>query len=368
MAGRPVSTWKLAVGVVVVVALWLAWQAFHDRRGRSGQPPAEPKEAASPPARPGESLVLPTANRALFEPGGEERYFVGTVGRPWTSGTFGCVRSEGWQFHEGLDIRCVERDRQGEPADAVRAVAAGQVVYRNLRAALSSYGIYVVVRHQLHGWEVYSLYAHLAEVGAGLAEGQTVQAGDVLGRMGRTANTSEGISRERAHLHFELNLLVNDRFAAWHQRNYPNQRNDHGLWNGRNFLGIDPRLLLLHAESRSNRFQLSSVIGEQAVLCRVLVRATDFPWLRRYPQLVETIRWASGEPVAGYEIHLNYSGLPVRLIPRPAAEVRGRNRFQLLEVNEAEQRTRPCGRLVRRRDGRWELAPAGERLLDLLTF
>src|SRR5688500_6581207 len=42
---------------------------------------------------------LPTANRALFEKDGEERFFVGTTGKPWPSGTFGCVRSEGWQFH-----------------------------------------------------------------------------------------------------------------------------------------------------------------------------------------------------------------------------------------------------------------------------
>src|SRR5438105_14916134 len=30
---------------------------------------------------------LPTANRALFEKGGEERFFVGTVGKSLTSGT-----------------------------------------------------------------------------------------------------------------------------------------------------------------------------------------------------------------------------------------------------------------------------------------
>ena len=41
---------------------------------------------------------LPTANRALFEKGGEERFFVGTTGKPWPSGTFGCVRTEGWQL------------------------------------------------------------------------------------------------------------------------------------------------------------------------------------------------------------------------------------------------------------------------------
>src|SRR5881296_2947055 len=66
---------------------------------------------------------LPTANRALFERGQEEKFFVGTVGKPWTSGGFGCVRSEGWQLHEGLDIRCLQRDRHGEPMDPVLATA-----------------------------------------------------------------------------------------------------------------------------------------------------------------------------------------------------------------------------------------------------
>src|SRR5687767_2101457 len=46
---------------------------------------------------------FPTANESLLESNGEERFFVGTVGKSWTSGSFGCVRSEGRQLHEGLD-------------------------------------------------------------------------------------------------------------------------------------------------------------------------------------------------------------------------------------------------------------------------
>src|SRR5437879_598372 len=80
---------------------------------------------------------LPTANRALFEAGQEEKFFVGTVGKPWTSGGFGCVRSEGWQMHEGLDIRCLHRDSHGEPADLVMATADGDVAYMNTHPSLS---------------------------------------------------------------------------------------------------------------------------------------------------------------------------------------------------------------------------------------
>ena len=68
---------------------------------------------------------LPTANHALFEKGEEERFFVGTAGKTWTTGTFGCVRTGGWQLHEGLDIRCLQRDQRGDPTDPVFATADG---------------------------------------------------------------------------------------------------------------------------------------------------------------------------------------------------------------------------------------------------
>src|SRR6266699_4799637 len=117
----------------------------------------------------GQPFHLPTANRALFERGQEEKFFVGTVGKPWTSGAFGCVRSEGWQLHEGLDIRCLQRDRHGEPIDPVLATADGTVAYINTRPSLSNYGNYIVLEHQVEGLEIYSLYAHLREVPAGLS-------------------------------------------------------------------------------------------------------------------------------------------------------------------------------------------------------
>lgn len=37
---------------------------------------------------------LPTDHQALFKTGGEQELFVCTVGKSWTSGTFGWVRGE----------------------------------------------------------------------------------------------------------------------------------------------------------------------------------------------------------------------------------------------------------------------------------
>jgi peptidoglycan LD-endopeptidase LytH len=312
---------------------------------------------------------LPTANRALFEAdGGGERFFVPTVGKTWITGTFGCVRSEGRQLHEGLDIRCLQRDKRGEATDPVLATADGTVAYVNRKASLSNFGNYIVLRHEIDGIEVYSTYAHLREVLAELKPGGAVKSGECIGIMGRTANTREGISRERAHVHFELNLFVNDRFPAWYKRNFPGQRNDHGPWNGQNLLGLDPRAILLGQQRLGAKFSLVQFIQNQTELCRVVVRATNFPWLKRYAALVRPNPLAQREGLAGYELALNFNGVPMELIPRAASELKGGTKFQLLSVNETEAKKNPCRRLVTQRGRRWELAPHGIRTLELLTY
>ena len=84
---------------------------------------------------------FPPANHALYKIGDELKFFAPTApDKPWTTGSFGCVRSDGRQMHEGLDIRCLQRDRHGEPTDPVMATANGMVVYFSTKPALSNYG------------------------------------------------------------------------------------------------------------------------------------------------------------------------------------------------------------------------------------
>jgi murein DD-endopeptidase MepM/ murein hydrolase activator NlpD len=316
----------------------------------------------------GQPFQLPTANRALFEKGGEEKFFVGTTGKGWETGAFGCVRNDGWKMHEGLDIRCLQRDKHGEPTDPVMATADGKVVYINARPSLSNYGNYIILRHQVEGMEIYSLYAHLHEVRQGLQVGDSVKAGETIAIMGRTANTHEGISKERAHVHFELNLFVNGRFAAWYKKTFPDQRNDHGDWNGQNLLGLDPRLILLAQHKEGAKFSLLNFIQHQTELCRVVVRQTDFPWVKRYGGLVRSNPKATKEGIAGYEIALNFNGVPFELIPRSASEIKGKTKFQLLSVNEGEYHKNPARRLVLQHGSHWELTSHGMNLLELITY
>jgi murein DD-endopeptidase MepM/ murein hydrolase activator NlpD len=340
LPGRKACTWIVAV----IALLCSAW-----------------------PART-EVFVLPTSNRAIFTPGAEDQYFVPTPGRDWTSGTFGCVRTDGFQLHEGLDIKCLKRDQHGEPADPVFATAAGTVAYINEKVGLSNYGRYIVLRHEIEGIPVFTVYAHLSAIAPGLQIGHPVQQSQVIATMGRSSNTRSGISKERAHVHFEIDLQATDRFAEWHKAKLTGQRNDHGNWNGRNLIGLDPRLILLEQEKLGPQFSLLNFIRNQTELCRVMVRDTKFPWLKAYTPLIRRNPVAEKNGVTGYELVLNFNGLPFQLIPRAAEEIHGRDHVHLVSVNAEEQAAHHCRKLVTQRSGQWELAHNGLELLDMLTY
>ena len=310
---------------------------------------------------------LPTPNRALFEKDGGEKFFVGTTGKSWESGTFGCVRSEGYQMHEGLDIRCVKRDKRREPIDPVMATCDGTVSYINKRGGASNYGKYVVLKHVIDGVEVFSLYAHLSDFAPGLAAGKSVKAGETIATMGRTSNTRERISLERAHVHFEINLFITDRFSTWYRKEHPKEPDDHGIWNGVNLVGLDARLILLEQQAQGAKFSLLKFIKTRPELCRVIVRDANFSFPKRYPMLIRPNPLAQKEGVAGYEIALDANAVPIQLTPRAASELKSKQRYQLFSVNTAEEDKNPCRKLVTRRGNAWELTNQGITFLNLLT-
>ncbi len=313
-------------------------------------------------------FAFPTANHALYEPGRELAFFAPTApDKPWTSGSFGCVRNDGWRMHEGLDIRHLQTDRHGEPTDPVMATADGTVVYFSKHPGLSNYGNYIVIRHIVEGLEIYSLYAHLSEVSPDLRIGQAVKGGQMIGIMGRTSS-DETILKDRAHVHFELNVLVNDNFASWFTRNMPGQRNDHGEWNGQNLNGLDDREILIEEHNPVKKFSLLEFLRSQNELCRVQVRSTNFPYLHRYPQLVLSNPVAQKQGIAGYEVALNYNGVAFALRPLAESELKSRSKFWLEDVNDTEYHAHPCRKLVVEHGGRWQLADGGLRELGLLVY
>src|SRR5437867_5500204 len=155
-------------------------------------------------------LVLTTDNDALYSGDGAafyqyvERNYNGVKSTPWEGGQYGFVRDPTGtagrvvytRFHEGIDIRSVHRDANGEPLDEVRAIADGEVVHVNPVPGYSNYGKYIVIEHRWDGSNYYSLYGHLSSISA--QPEQTVRRGQRIGVMGYTGT---GINRERAHLH-----------------------------------------------------------------------------------------------------------------------------------------------------------------------
>ena len=168
--------------------------------------------------------------------------------------------------------------------------------------------------------------------------------------------------------HFELNLFYNDHFAVWFRRRNPSERNDHGNFNGQNMVWrLTPASFFLRnaSKARGSIFWTGFNIGPE--LCRVQVRATDFSWVRRYPMLIKRVQLPANERIAGYEIALDFNGLPFELIPRTATQMKGNTKYQLLSVNEAEETKNPCRHLVKRQGASWTFGKNGLTLLEMLT-
>lgn len=265
-------------------------------------------------------LVWPTPNPAFSEGQPIERFVQPTESGIVTSGLFGSVRSGGRQFHEGLDLFPLQRDRHGEATDDIRAALAGVVRHVSAKAGASSYGRYLVLEHPAQSPPVYTLYAHLAAIEPGIAPGVTVSAGARLGQMGRSAG-GYTIPKDRAHLHFEIGLRLTDSFAAWYKRRGFGSPNPHGLYNGMNLLGVDPLAVFARRENAALP-DLDTFFRELPTAVRLRIAHPAEPdFTRRYPSLVQTDIGAAAR--GGWEIEFSVTAVPVRWRARPVADFAG---------------------------------------------
>lgn len=298
-------------------------------------------------------LAWPTPNPAWAEgkPIGSFVQHAGS-GDP-VSGTFGGVRNGGVQFHEGLDISALVRDRKGEPTDNVMAAMAGVVRHVSANPGGSNYGRYVILEHPDVTPGVYTLYAHLARIAPGLKVGDRVARSQVLGVMGHSSGATP-IPVLRSHVHFEIGVMITRDFQSWYERRKFGSRNEHGPWNGMNLMGIDP--LDFFNQWRAGKINtVQDYFGkmETAVKLRIATRRTpDF--VTRYPTLL-TKPLPMGL-VEGWEVRFNWTGVPFSWTPLSAAEVAGLAAEQprLVDVNaDLEKRQRSKTLAVSRR-GAWE--------------
>lgn len=281
------------------------------------------------------------------------------------SGTFGGVRNGGVQFHEGLDIAALKRDRRGEPLDDVLAAMAGVVRHVSANAGDSNYGRYVVLEHPESTPGIYTLYAHLARVAPGLKAGDRVARGQVLGLMGHSSGATP-IPVVRAHMHFEMGVMITKDFQAWYERRKFGSKNDHGPWNGMNLVGFDPLDFFNQWRAqRINTVQDYFAKMETAVKVRIATKRTpDF--VSRYPGLVTRPIPAGG--VSGWEVQFNWTGLPFAWTPLGPMETMALQpeQPQLTEVNAELEKRQRSRTLALSRRGSWVPGKDLETILQQL--
>jgi murein DD-endopeptidase MepM/ murein hydrolase activator NlpD len=265
-------------------------------------------------AKPGSINILwPTPNKAFMDGGDISTWVQPTASGDPHSGLFGCVRDNDSRFHEGIDIKCIERDKKGNPLDAVSAVMDGEVVYFNNVAGNGDYGRYIVLEHPRADVAVYTLYAHLSAIAPGLKVGKIVAAGEVIGTMGHSG--TEDIPLERAHLHFEIGLRLSDDFQSFYiDKKYPG-KNEHGNYNGINLFGSDPQAFF--EAVRSGKFKnFADYFRAIPTAFTLRVTTTTIPdFAKRYPALLTKPVPSGG--VTGWDIDFTWYGMPKTMTPLP---------------------------------------------------
>lgn len=310
---------------------------------------------------PWRDLVFPTAQTRLLE--GDLRVFMPTLPQRPESGLFGSVRtgSKGQaRFHEGVDIAPLQRDRRGEPTDVVRAVAGGTVAYVSDKGGNSNYGKYVVVLHRDPLGMVYTLYAHLASVA--VRPGQAVPSGTPLGVMGHTS--SSALPRARAHVHFEVGLLHNERYAPWYRAQ--KRKPDHGNFHGGNLAGVDP-LVFLRWQRQNPEGSFRDFLATQPAAFEVVVVPAHAPdFFRRYPALWAGAAWRAGAAIV---LSCAENGLVLKGRLATALEHRSLGRAQtvVLTVHTAVLGRNGSQLITQGRRG-WALGQNGERWLSALLY
>ena len=324
-----------------------------------------PESQDTPVVIPGLLFSFPTPQTRLDE-SNNPAVFMPTESGKIESAWYGSTRTRKFgkfflpAFHEGVDIASTERDSKGLAKDPVFATADGRVGYISRVGGNSSYGIYVVLLHTDTIGEYYTLYAHLASVGADLKEGDAVLHGAEIGRIGNTSTL--GIPVHRSHLHIEFGTLLNDRFSNWFRKE--KLKPFHGNMHGYNLAGLNPMDLFPYM-TNGQRFVFQQYITNCPVAFRLILPVVVKPdYYCRYPSL-----WIGGDPSGAIVIDVSESKVPLRAraaTEEEAASIQ-KNKPRVLEVFP-EILGRNGSRIIVEHDGSWTLGRNGEQWLEILLY
>jgi murein DD-endopeptidase MepM/ murein hydrolase activator NlpD len=184
---------KIVGTVIVTVILTSAFWVFYsgisgnlapgDGKVRAAGEKLVVDPKAQPPVTLAEGIVVGPAGLAIPVQGVRPKELIDT---------FTQARAAGARSHDAIDIMAPE----GTPV-----VAATDGVVEKLFNSEGGGGITVYVRTPDRRWSFY--YAHLQRYAPGLAEGQQVRRGQVIGYVGHTGNANPA----GPHLHFAINRM-----------------------------------------------------------------------------------------------------------------------------------------------------------------
>ena len=301
-------------------------------------------------------LSWPTPNPSFAKGMGYSSFLQKTgPDKAFSSGAFGCVRNNGYKFHEGLDLFPLKRDSTGRAEDSIYAVMEGVVRHINNISGHSAYGKYLVLEHHTMTPKLYSLYGHLASIDSTLKIGSIVKVAQAIGKMGNSA--SYRIPLNRSHLHFEIGLRLTDKFQKWYSSKKFSTPNRHGNFSGFNLVGIDPLPFYskYSAKSFKTAHQYINSLPEEAKI-RVKTKQTpDFA--ERYPSLCKF--FPKDRMWNGWECVFGPYGIPITLqqtdnctIDEPVVKI----------ISYAtSQQDRKCRQLIESKNGK--LVPAEQMKL-----
>lgn len=330
-------------------------------------PPPAPEGVLQLPTSDLQTLAYPTHQTKLASEDIAGVYQPTGAGTP-ESGTYGSVRTGQYgklllpRFHEGVDIAALARDAKGRPLDDVFAAAYGRVGLVHRVEGNSDYGIYIVLLHNDPVGRFYTLYGHLAEADSALREGMIVEPGTRLGRMGNTS--TDGIPMSRAHLHFEIGMLANERFLSW--PGLPKTHTPGGLYNGQNLWGLNPIRVFRDYQQSAGQLTLLDHIKRTPVAVELLAKTRKKPdYFQRYPAL-----WDGPAEFEGTLVFsISEGGVILSGRPATAEETArlGRNAAAVLRVNE-EALGRNARRIAVKQNGQWKIGSNGEKWLSLMLY
>ena len=291
-------------------------------------------------------LSWPTPNPSFAKGLGYSTFLQKTgPNKKHSSGAFGCVRNNGFKFHEGVDLFPIKTSKNGRAEDKVFAAIDGVVSYINQVPAYSSYGKYIVLEHLNCAPSLYTLYAHLEEISPGLRVGSNVEIAQAIGKIGNTS--SFRIPLNRSHLHFEVGLRLTNTFQSWYNSKNFQSPNRHSNFSGFNLVGIDPLHFFSQYQNKKFKQPLDYLQALPTIVKARVKRTKKLDFAERYPELCPGYH----PDLTIFDCFFGPSGIPLRIIPAKA-QVETSSRIQIISY-DLHGGQKPCRSLVVKSGDKW---------------